>query len=217
MDKTLKQRVKTLLLQREYDELLRLCQEDKRFWNILRLYLYDTDENLRRPAIETVAMLMKKWWHEGSQDRVIEYIRNLLWLLNDESGGTGWSAPEIIAETIIAIPELLEPYGSIMIGYSLEKGPLLDSGLWATGRLGQQGNRAVASFQDKVLAVFDSQHPDTLGLAAWALGEAKFTPAVAFLELLRDRKEPVRIYVDGHFQEKTLGEWSEEAIAKISH
>ena len=215
MDKSVKRQVKTLLRQRDYVELLRLCQKDRRFWSTLRLFLYETDESLRWPAIEAVAMLMKRWWHEGSRDRVLEYIRGLLWLLNDESGGIGWSAPEIIAETIVAIPELLEPYGSIMIGYTLEGGPLLNSGLWAIGRLGQQSQGAVAFFQDKVFAAFDSQRPETLGLAAWAMGEAGFAPALASLAMLRDRKEPVRIYIDGHFQEKTLGEWSKEAIAKI--
>lgn len=217
MDKSTKQQVRTLLLQKDYGEIIRLYQQDKRIWNILRSYLYDPDENLRWPAIEAVARLMKMWWAEGKQERVVEYIRNLLWLLNDESGGTGWSAPEIIAETIIAIPELLEPYSSIMMGYSLEKGPLLNSGLWAIGRLGQKSKGTLTSFQDKVLAAFDSQDPKTLGLAAWAMGQADFAPAIAFLESLRDRKSPVRIYIEGSFQVKPLGQWSEEAITKISH
>jgi len=217
MDKSTKEQVKTLLQQRNYDEILRLCQKDKRFWSTLRLFLYETDESLRWPAIEAVAMLLKSWWHEGQRDRVLEYIRGLLWLLNDESGGIGWSAPEIIAETIASIPELLEPYGSIMIGSTLEGGPLLDSGLWAIGRLGPQSQRALTSFQDKALAVFDIDRAETLGLAAWAMGEAGFALAIASLAMLSDRQEPVRIYIDGHFQEKTLGEWSKEAIAKIGH
>ena len=217
MDKSAKQQVRTLLLHKKYGEIIRLYQDDKRFWNILRSYLYDTDEDLRWPAIKAVAGLMKTWWEAGRQEKVVEYIRNQLWLLNDESGGTGWSAPEIIAETIITIPELLEPYGSIMMGYSLEKGPLLNSGLWAVGRLGQLSKKSITAFQDKVLAAFNSQELQTLGLAAWAMGEAGFTPALTSLESLRDCKEPVRIYIEGSMQKKTLGEWAEEAITKIGH
>ena len=159
--------------------------------------------------------MLKTWWHEGNREKVREYIRSLLWLLNDESGGIGWSAPETIAETIVSIPELLEPYGSIMIACAFEGSSLFNGSLWAIGRLGKQIKEAIAFFQDKVFAAFDSDDPETLGLVAWAMGEADFTPALAPLAMLRDRKELVRIYIDSRFQEKLLGNWSKEAMAKI--
>jgi len=215
VDTSIKQQVKALLLKRDYSELLRLCERERRFWRTLRLYLYQADESLRWPAIEAVAELMKTWWQEDDREKVREYIRSQLWLLNDESGGIGWSAPEIIAETIVSIPELLEPYGSIMISYAFEGQTLLNGSLWAIGRLGKQIKQEIAFFQDKVFAAFDSDAPETLGLAAWAMGEADFTPALARLEPLRDREEPVPIYIDGHFQEKSLGNWAKESIAKI--
>jgi len=215
VDTSIKQQVKALLLQRDYDELLRLCRRDRRVWHTLRLCLYETDESLRWPAIEAVAELMKRWWHEGNRERVREYIRSLFWSLNNESGGIGWSAPEAIAETIISIPELLRPYGSMMIAYTLEEPFLLKSGLWAIGRLGKQIKEAITFFQDKVFVAFNSGDPETLGLVAWAMGEVGFTPALAPLTTLRDRKELVQIYIDGHFQEKPLGKWSKEAIARI--
>jgi hypothetical protein len=215
VDTSIKQTVDALLLQRDSKELLRLCQTDERYWHALRLYLYETDEKLRWPAIEAVAELMEMWWREGCRERVYEYIRRLLWLLNDESGGMGWSAPEAIAETIISIPELLEPYGHIMISYVLKGQGLLNGSLWAIGRLGKQVKEALYIYQDKVLAAFDSDEPETLALAAWAMGETDFAPAVPHLEMLRDRKEIVRIYINGHFQERSLGNWANEAVAKI--
>jgi hypothetical protein len=215
VDTLIKQTVDALLLQGDSNELLRLCQTDERYWHALRLYFYETDENLRWPAIEAVAELMGRWWHESRRERVHEYIRRLLWLLNDESGGMGWSAPETIAETIIRIPELLEPYGHIMISYVLKGQGLLNGSLWAIGCLGKQVKEALYIYQDKVLAAFDSDEPETLALAAWAMGATDFAPAVPRLEMLRDRKEIVRIYIDGHFKEKSLGGWANEAIAKI--
>jgi hypothetical protein len=215
VDTSIKQTVDALLLQGDSKELLRLCQTDERYWHALRLYLYETDENLRWPAIEAVAGLMGRWWHEGSRERVYEYIRRLLWLLNDESGGMGWSAPETIAETIIRIPELLEQYGRIMISYVLKGQGLLNGSLWAIGRLGKRVKEELCKYQDKVLAAFDSDEPETLALAAWAMGESDFAPAVPHLAMLGGRKEIVRIYIDGHFQEKSLGNWANEAVAKI--
>ena len=63
--------------------------------------------------------------------------------------------------------------------------------------------------------VFVSDEPETLGLAAWAVGEVGFTSALPFLEALRGRRELVRVYVDGEFKQKPLGWWAEEAICKI--
>ncbi|MFC2035860.1 DVU0298 family protein [Chloroflexota bacterium] len=216
MDTLIKLQVKALLIQKDYSELLRLCQRQRRFWRTLQLCLYETDENLRWPAIKAVAELLKTWWCKDDREKVQEYIRNLLWLLNEESGGISWSAPETIAETIVSIPELLEPYSSIMIARAFEGSSFFNGGLWAIGRLGEQIMETIVFFQDKVFAAFGSDAPETLGLAVWALGEANFTPALAYLTMFRDREELVRIYIDGYFQEKSLGNWSSEAIAKIS-
>ena len=82
LDLSTKQTVKDALLQKDYVNLVRLCQSDRRFWGALRLYLFETDEDLRWPAIEASARLMKKWWREGCRDKVREYIRTQLWLLN---------------------------------------------------------------------------------------------------------------------------------------
>ncbi len=215
MDTSIKQTVDALLLQGDSNGLLRLCQTDERYWRVLRLYLYETDENLRWPAIEAIAELMGWWWHEGSTEKVHEFIRRLLWLLNDESGGIGWSAPEAIAEMCVRTPELLEPHGHMMISYVLKGQGLLNGGLWAIGRLGKQIKEILCTYQDEVLAAFDSDEPETLALAAWAMGESDFAPALPHLARLRDRKELVRIFMDGHFQEKHLGNWANEAVAKI--
>ena len=215
MDKAIKQKARDLLLHKNFNDLLDLCEKDRRFWSVLRLCLYETDDSIRWSAIEATAGLMKRWWQAGREEKVREYIRGLLWLLNDESGGIGWSAPQTIAEIIVAIPELLEPYGGMAIARALEEPPLVKSGLWAMGRLGKRIAEVVGLFQNMILGVFESDEPETLGLAAWAMGEAGFAPALPSLEALKDSREPVRIYIDGEFQEKPLEWWTKEAIRKI--
>jgi hypothetical protein len=71
-------------------------------------------------------------------------------------------------------------------------------------------------FQEKILAVFQNDDPEVLGLAAWAMGEVGFKPSLSLLENLRERNEPVRIYTNGDFYEKPLGQWAEEAVNKIT-
>lgn len=216
MDEAIKEQVKELLLRKAYDRLVELSEMDIHFRKALRFCLYDIDETIRWPAIEAAANLMKQWWQSKQQEKVREFIRNLFWSMNEESGGIGWSSPQTIAETIVNIPEIIDPYGSMMIAHSIEEPPLMKGGLWGIGRLGKTISDAVDFFQDKILAAFQSDNVETLGLAAWAMGEVGFKPAMSFLENLLGRSEPVQIYVKGEFYEKPLGQWAEEAIDKIS-
>jgi hypothetical protein len=214
-DKSLKKCVEDLLRNRDFDHLLELCEKDRRFWQEVRFRLYEIDESLRWPAIETAGRLMRRWWKSGDEERVREYVRTLFWSMSDESGGIGWSAPQTIAETIAHIPELMDPYGNMMIAYSVGEPSLAKGCLWGIGRLGLKIAGCLNSFRDMILAVLGGDDAEVLGLASWALGEAGFMDALPRLKELRSRTEQVRIYMDGHFCEKTLGRWSEEAIKKM--
>jgi hypothetical protein len=215
MDKSVKHQLKDLLEKRDYDRLVELCEKDRRFWQELRFRLYDIDERIRWSAIETAGKFMKRLWETGQREKVRVYIRTLFWSITDESGGIGWSAPQTIAQIISNIPELIDPYGSMMIAHTFEEPPLVKGGLWAIGRLGRLAAEAVLFFQDKILSVFQSDDAEILGLAAWAMGEVGFELALPFLEKLSEFKEPVCIYIKGDFHEKPLGQWARGAIIKI--
>jgi hypothetical protein len=217
MDISIKQQVILLLQQSKYDDLLELCERDRRFWKALQLCLYETETGVIWSAIEAIAELMKRWWQANQGEKVREYIRKLLWSLNDESGGIGWNAPQTIAEIIVHIPQLLSPYGSMMIASTLEEPLLVRNSLWGIGRLGAQVRETVKLFQDMLLNIFRSEDHEILGFAAWAMGEVGFVPSLPSLEKLLDRKEPIRIYIDGKFLEKSLGVWAKEAIIKIDN
>ena len=97
---------------------------------------------------------MERLWHSGRQEKVRIYIRTLFWSMNEESGGIGWSSPQTIAEIIVHIPELIDPYGSMMIAHSIEEPPLMKGGAWGIGRLGSRIAGSIEAFRKKVLAVF---------------------------------------------------------------
>jgi len=215
VDKTVKQQVRDLLYQRDYNRLIELCEENRKIWTELRFRLFDMDEKICWSAIEAVAQFMKHLWRKGKTEKVREYMRNLFWSLNDESGGIGWNSPQTIAEIIVNIPELLDPFGSMMIAHTLDEPPLVQGGLWGIGRLGMLAAESLEFFKDLVLAVFQNNDTQTLSLAAWASGKAEFKPALPFLEKLLERHEVVQIYYDGDFHEKQLGQWAKEAIETI--
>ena len=216
MDGKVKNHVRTLLSRREHTRLIKLSESDRRYWNEICFRLYDLDENIRWAAIETVAGLMQRWWESGKKEKVRNYIRTLFWSLNDESGGIGWSSAQTVAEIIMHIPELADPYASMLIAHTLDEPPLVKGGLWGIGRMGRAALDSVSFFREKVLRVFQSEDEETLGLAAWAMGEVGFKEALPHLRLLQDNNQNINIYIRGEFIEKTVGEWATESIVKIA-
>ncbi|MFC1924619.1 DVU0298 family protein [Chloroflexota bacterium] len=214
-NKSPQQQVYALLLQRDFSELADLCEKDKRFWRILWATLYHEDESLRWPAIEAAAGVMVRWWQAGNKESVREYVRRLLWSMCDEAGEMGWSAPQTIAEIIASIPELLEPYGSMMISRSFEEPVLVAGGLWGIGRLGTIIREVAECSQDKILEVFHTDDFKTLGIAAWAMGEVGLETALPYLEKLKSCNEMSRIYINSDFCQRPVSQWAQEAIVKI--
>jgi len=215
MDKDIKTRVSELLCKRDYDSLLELCERDRHYWQEIRFRLYDLNERIRWPAIETVARVMRNWWNSGKEEKVRQYIRTLFWSMNEESGGIGWSSPQAVAEIIVNLPTLVEPYGRMMIAHCIDEPSLVKGCLWGIGRMGLLIADSLYLFRKKILDVFQSNEGEVLALASWAIGEAGFEPALPFLQKLGHRTEEIRIYVNGNFSEKTIGLWAEEAIVKI--
>lgn len=214
----IKREVRALLVKRDFERLLELCEAHRQYWQEVRYRLYDLDEVLRWSAIEAVAKLMKKWWDAGKEEKVRIYIRTLFWSLNDESGGIGWSSAQTIAEIIAINPVLIDPYGSMMIAHCIDEPPLLKGCFWGIGRLGRLIEETVRVFRNEILEVFDNFDNDDaeiIGLAAWAMGEVGFSSAEPFLEKMKLRSELVTIYIEGIFCKKTLGKWAEMALAKI--
>jgi len=215
MDKSKKKSVEALLRRKDHAPLLDLCEKDGGYWQAVRSHLYDLDERIRWSAIETVSKIVRRWWQAGEEEKVRQYIRTIFWSISDESGGIGWSAPQVIAEIIVHIPVLMDPYGGMMIAYSIEEPPLIKGCLWGIGRLGKSIIDAVEAFRDEILAVFGVDDSEMLGLASWAMGEVGYHPAIPFIQKLAVRSEPVTIYIGGDFVERPLRHWAHEAISKI--
>jgi hypothetical protein len=212
---SIKTRVGELLRQREYALLSEYCKRDQRFWQAVRFRLYDLDEPVRWAAIETVAKVMEQWWEAGRDEKVRNYIRTLFWSMTDESGGIGWSSPQTIAEIIVHIPEIIDPYGSMMIAHTIDEPPLIKGGLWGIGRLGKRIAESVTFFQNRMFELFKSNDPEILGHLAWAMGEVGYEPALPLVKALTESTGQVTIYSGGHFLKKSPGEWAVEAIEKM--
>jgi hypothetical protein len=215
MDESIRRQVNDLLIKRDFETLVVLCEKDRRAWQEVRYSLYSLDERISWAAIEATAKLMEKWWKSGKEEKVKNHIRTLFWSMTDESGGIGWSAPQTVAEIIATIPEIIDPYGSMLIAHTIDEPPLINGCLWGIGRMGRLIAGSIDFFQGRLLAAFQIDDAETLGLASRAMGGAGFYPAIPYLKKISARTEPVRIYVTGDFLVKPLSGWVEEALSKL--
>jgi HEAT repeat protein len=192
------------LKDRKLSELAERVSRNRGTIRYLNRLLYDLDGLVRWRAIEAMGAVADRLAQDNPEAvRVI--LRNLLWSINDESGGIGWSAPEAIGEIIYRQPEQFEEFASIILSFTDE--PVLRRGvLWAAGRMAEARPGLVLEALTGLTSYLNDSDPVlrgyTLRLLA-AVGE-RLDP-VCYSYLLEDRS-PVPVYEDGELKKVTVAE-----------
>ncbi len=130
-----KEEVVVLLEEKEYKQLADAIIQKRSNIRYLNRLLYDPDKLIRWRAIEAIGEIADRLAGEDPE-AVRVMLRKLLWTINDESGGIGWSAPECIGEIIYRRPDLFAEFASIVLSYA-EEHMLRRGVLWAAGRIAQ--------------------------------------------------------------------------------
>ena len=185
--------------------------------------LCSTNETARWHAITALGPIIAKLADRDMEAaRVV--MRRFMWSLNDESGGIGWGAPEVMAEIMSCHDGLADEYAHMLVAYMREDGFYLEleqlqRGLmWGLGRLAQNKPDLLKS-KDAVrylLPYPDSVDSTVRGLAAWALGLLHAEESSPLLEKLVDDPAPVRLYNERAFIDDTVGGLAHKALANIA-
>lgn len=157
---------------------------------------------------------------EPESARVI--MRRLMWMLNDESGGIGWGAPEAMGETMAASPALAAEYSGILCSYIrpdqnfLEHPGLQRGVLWGLGRLAQAEPGRVRPAVGRVLDFLESGDAQHRGLAAWAAGNTCDPAAVGSLQRLFADEKEIDFFEHWHIRRVAVGELARQAAARLA-
>jgi hypothetical protein len=125
--RALKQKVLALLEADDFEKSLEELQglPGRRVVNPLFSFLLSNDEKVRWRAVTAMGAVMEIMARRDMEGaRVV--MRRLMWSLNDESGGIGWGAPEVMGEAMARHGSLANEYASILVSYSYEKGNFLE-------------------------------------------------------------------------------------------
>jgi HEAT repeat protein len=174
----LRRRVRELLGSGDSEQVLRELRKisPRKTINPLISVFYDSDSELKRKAIKAFGQVVADLANEDMEAaRVV--MRRLMWMLNDESGGIGWGAPEAMAEAMACHPRLAEEYVRILLSYIREDGnfleyePLRRGALWGIGRLAQVYPEILIELEAAkyIRPYLESDDQSSRELSAWAL------------------------------------------------
>jgi len=143
---------------------------------VLRLLLSSIgaeDDTLRWRAIQALGRIVARLGDEDT-DAARTIIRRLMWTLNDESGGIGWGAPEVMAEAMAQHAGLADEFAHILISYINPDGnylryvPLQRGVVWGIRRMAEVEPSRVQAAQpllEKLLESEDVQLKELVGSA----------------------------------------------------
>jgi hypothetical protein len=164
-----KERVRQLLLQRDLAGLVSWAGESRDPLGALFSLTYDREELMRWRAIEAIGVVGAQIATSGIE-RVRDFIRRLLWQMNDESGGIAWHAPEVLGELLFRIPPLVDEYGRLLFQF-LRQSPFESGAHFALARIATRESDLIRECEEELRSSLDDEHPAVRAWARIALGE----------------------------------------------
>lgn len=220
--RALKKRVLELLRGEDFSENLAelVAMPGRQVINPLFSFLLNDKETIRWRAIVAMGAVIE---HMADSDmegaRIV--MRRLMWSLNDESGGIGWGAAEVMAEAMARHSALAEEYLSVFCSYADRDGNFLEYEalqrglLWGVIRLALQAPDLVSEIAPHLPEYLKSGDPAVRGLAAWAAGIAGAVNAIPGLKQLADDEAEFRTYIDGKFHNRRVKDAAREALSLL--
>ncbi|MBI5869853.1 MAG: hypothetical protein HZB44_02680 [Actinobacteria bacterium] len=212
MAASLKIELRQALLAGDYERIAALAQDDKRTFSKLVALAYNKDDLLCWRAIEAMGVAARAVAVEN-REAVRNVVQRILWSAREESGGMGWSAPELLAEIAIAAPRYFPDIPPIIVSLHSEdeEKVFLKGVLRAVGRMGEAGITDIADCDELIRKSLEHDDPAVRGLAVWAARRAGVNADETIGGMTGDEGE-LRLYENGELVQTTVGALAREAL-----
>ena len=208
-----KREIKILLEKQDFSGLNKLPSLEKAVTVLISLS-YDKQSPLSWRAIEAIGLLTAEL-AATDPDRVRNIVGRLLWMIRDESGGIGWSVPEILGEVVRNNPVLCEDIAPIIASFHEEM--MLTAGvLWALSRIGQINAETVKYSVPIIRSYLSAADPMIRACAVKAIAEMGDAVSSDALEKMKADTSEVSLYENGNLVRKTIGRLADEAAKKLA-
>jgi hypothetical protein len=205
----LKRTLRRLLVERRLEEIADLAARSRRVLGDLVPLTFDPDPGIAWRAVVAMGRAAARI-ADDDPAFVREQLRRLHWLMQEESGGVCWRAPEAMAEIVSRRPELFAEYVPIVAHFLVELAPedlrhFRAGVLWAIGRMGAPARAQVAEVGPAMVAALDDPAPQVRGMAVWALTRVGETAALARRSDLVADVGPVELFDGEELTRTTVG------------
>ncbi len=209
----MKEEIQKFLLERRFDRLGELQLSKKRLISKLISLAYDKQTLICWRAIEAIGYLTKEV-AETKPEIVRDIVGRLLWMIREESGGIGWSSPEMLGEIVRNSPDKFSDIAPIIVSF-IDEEMLAPGVIRAAGRIGEVRPDLVMDAVPVLKSYLN--HPDAKlrGLAVWAVGKINSAISKSEIEKLFSDKNEILVYENGELNKKSIGEMAQEAMTKI--
>lgn len=226
--KSLKHVVQTDLESNDLDAIVTRAKNDKKTISRLVRLAYDKDTLVGWRAIKAVGLAARELV-KTDPEFLRETCRKLLWSLSDESGGIGWSAPELLGEIVCAdvkrfrefIPLIVEVYG-------VEEDVFRPGVVYALGRIAEAAPELVTVYQKVIIAALVDNNPLTNIYALelvdriWDNAAQSNTWSTEYRERVKSaiknltsNKSEAWLYGEDSFINVSIGEKADEVLEKL--
>ncbi len=134
------------------DAIVQLARKDYKTVSQLIRLSYDKESLVGWRAILAVGMIARDMVRRDPEF-LRETCRKLLWSLSDESGGIGWSAPELLGEIVSADPHIFSDLIPLIATvYDIEGGAFREGTVYALTRIAEERPDLVAQYQKIIIS-----------------------------------------------------------------
>ena len=185
------------LLAADFPAIVEYAGKYKRTLSFLTALTFEREQLVSWRAIEALGLAALRI-AKDDPEYIRIHLRRLVWLLNDESGGIGWRAPEAIGEILHQSPNLFGEFIPILVNLmDMEPDDAIRfraGWLWAMGRLASVRIDAVRNALLWIMPCLDDPDPQVRGMAVWCLAEISYSLPVDKLAALQLDQGEVELY-----------------------
>ena len=217
-----KQALRILESSYDYHDLLELCEGSLlRMINILCSFIYHNNPVIKWNAVTAMGSAVS-CLAETDMEPARNFIRRLMWNLNDESGGIGWGSAEAMGEILANNENLAIEYRPILFSYARKDGnfqehELMQRGvLWAIGRFCQAMPQSAEDKEIKnIMPFLKSADAYVRGHAVWIMGYLKAEESIPQLEDLKKDESMIKLFYDKKITDVQVKDLAKEALFRI--
>jgi len=212
----------------DLDAVVLLVQKSRKTLSLLIRMAYDKETLVGWRAIKAAGRVAKALANIDREFLRIT-IRKLLWSLSDESGGIGWSAPELLGEIVSSDPEGFSDIIPLIAEvYDIEEQTFRPGVVYALTRISEVSPERVACYQKIIIRSLVDKNP-LMRVYALLLVEVLWTNACrtniwskefteklkSVVKNLENDREVAWVYLNSAFIDVQVGEMSKKLFDKL--